>query len=510
MLTRQRSRYLLLVLPWLVAIGCSDNNNNNSDAAKHDARPGALDGSIDVTGDARLGPDAGADTAVDAAADGVVGFDLGSDAVAIDVAGDVRVLDGRDAARDAGVDGGLDVSPADAPDARRDGLADGRDAVDVPAIDTAGIDGRSLDGAVDAPAVFEVGGVDASPLILSATLSGGEVVPPITTPATGTASFALNTDGTLGYHITHNVTNVSAVAIYTAAAGTNGNQAVALTPTSADMNGAVTLTPEQSDSLLMGMMYVQITSTAHPEGELRGQILLPAQTLWVASLTGAQEVPPVTSAARGQASLILSADQTTLRYHLTTSGLTATGVRTLIGMAGMQAASAHQLTPIAQTMDGIIILTPADLQALLQKHLSIDVTTTANPGGELRGQIILPGEVLYSATMSASDEVPTPTGSSGTGAAQFILNPSKTTLAYEAVWSQLTGPATQSHIHTGAPGVAGPVLYPLALNAAGTGATGSLTVTPSDVTALDLGQIYVNAHTAANPSGEVRGQLIKQ
>ena len=502
MLTRRSTGYLLLVLPWLATTGCS-SSSNNSDAAKYDTRP-ALDGSFDVTSEVTVLPDAGADAAGDAVAVPDSIGDVGVDVSTADGRDSVVVIDGRPDASLDEADARRDVSSERADVPERDGPA-----IDGPAIDGRGPDSR-LDAAVDAP-LTEVGGVDASPLELMAMLSGAEVVPPVTTTATAMAAFALQSDGaTLSYHVTHKVANASAVTIYMGAAGTSGDQVATLTPVSGDMSGTVTLNANQVDSLESGMTYVAITSSAQPDGEVRGQILLPGQTLWVAKLTGGQEVPPVQSTASAQASFILSADQTTLRYHLTTSGLTPTGARFESGMAGMAATSIHQLTPFGTTMDGVIVITPAELQALTQEHLSADVTTNANPGGELRGQIILPGEILYSAVMSSSEEVPAPTNASAEGAAQFILNPSGNSMTYEAVWSGLSGPATASHIHTGAVGVAGPVLYPLQLNASGTGASGSLSVTPADVTALNVGQIYVNAHTAANPSGEVRGQLTKQ
>ena len=39
--------------------------------------------------------------------------------------------------------------------------------------------------------------------------------------------------------------------------------------------------------------------------------------------------------------------------------------------------------------------------------------------------------------------------------------------------------------------------------------SGSATLTPSQVEEIMAGKWYVNLHTAANPNGEVRGQVIK-
>lgn len=486
---RRYGGYLLLLFPGVLALGCGGSSSNPTDA-RYDTT-GPIDGSVERVGDAAF------DARTDGAPDVAVAPDAG-----IDVGGDTVVRP------DTPADTRIDVIVADAPADGRDVAADARDvARDVPVI----IDGAVSDtGQSDGPSqIGEVGGVDAAPLGLLATPTGAQVVPPVNTPATATATFALSPDNTqVTYHITQTVTGATTVAIYMGAAGTNGSQVFPITPVSADMTGSFAVTPAQVDSLESGMMYVLITSATNPNGELRGQILLPGQSLWVANLTGPQMVPPVTSTATGQAAFVLSADQTILRYHLTTTGITATVVSIARGMAGMAATQLHQLTPVAATMDGVVVLSPAELQELMQKHLSIIVSTAGNGNGELRGQLLMPGETLYAAVMSGSQEVPS-VNPSATGAAQLVLDPSATKLSYELVWSDLTGPATAAHIHTGAVGVNGPVLYPLTLNPTGSGAAGTLTLTPSDLIALNGGQLYVNAHTAANPAGELRGQITK-
>ncbi len=77
---------------------------------------------------------------------------------------------------------------------------------------------------------------------------------------------------------------------------------------------------------------------------------------------------------------------------------------------------------------------------------------------------------------------------------------------YEAVFTGFT--ATAAHIHTGDVGANGPVRLPLTL--AAPGAKGVLTLEQADIDVLDLGGLYVNAHSATNPGGELRGQLQQQ
>ena len=67
---------------------------------------------------------------------------------------------------------------------------------------------------------------------------------------------------------------------------------------------------------------------------------------------------------------------------------------------------------------------------------------------------------------------------------------------------------TQAHIHEGAAGVAGPVVIPLTGGVGGvwTVAAGT-TLTSAQYTSLQAGSFYFNIHSAANPAGEIRGQI---
>ena len=111
----------------------------------------------------------------------------------------------------------------------------------------------------------------------------------------------------------------------------------------------------------------------------------------------------------------------------------------------------------------------------------------------------------YEATLSGAQEVP-PNASRGTGQAEATFNPATSTLSYRVTHSGLSGPATAGHIHGPAgPGAnAGPVV-PFA--SAASPITGEAKLTPEQVNQLASGQWYVNIHTAANPGGEIRGQL---
>jgi len=66
-----------------------------------------------------------------------------------------------------------------------------------------------------------------------------------------------------------------------------------------------------------------------------------------------------------------------------------------------------------------------------------------------------------------------------------------------------------AHIHRGAEGVAGPVLF-LISHATNPMHFVSPPLNAAQQVDLDNGFYYVNIHTAAYPDGEIRGQLVRQ
>jgi hypothetical protein len=393
-------------------------------------------------------------------------------------------------------------SPAPLDVANADVAIDSSGSADLkPALDTA----RLEVSAVDLAGLESGSGEAGSAVTYVAALSGAQEVPPVATTATGSATFTLSADRTqLTYSVTHTVTGGTASHIHLAGAGENGAVIYPFTPFGSTMTGTLTITATDADNLEQGKMYVNVHSSTNPGGEIRGQILHPGDSLWVATLTGSQESPPVTSTGTGTAAVILGAAKTSLRYHVNTTGLTLTNAHIHKAVATIAGGVIHPFSPIAAVMDGTIALSGTDAQDLADGLWYVNVHTVANPGGELRGQLMLPGEVLYSASLSGASEVP-PVTTSATGGAQFILNTTGTSLRYQAAFTGLT--ATASHIHTGASGVNGNVLYPLTLTASG--AAGTQPITAGDVTNLNAGNFYINAHTAANPNGEIRGQIGK-
>ena len=112
------------------------------------------------------------------------------------------------------------------------------------------------------------------------------------------------------------------------------------------------------------------------------------------------------------------------------------------------------------------------------------------------------------ATLDAKSEVP-PNSSAATGTADIDYDPATKKLTWKLTYSGLTGPATAAHFH--GPAEAGKnagVAVPIA-NAGSSPVEGSAILTDAQAADMMAGKCYVNVHTAANPGGEIRGQVTK-
>jgi CHRD domain len=111
------------------------------------------------------------------------------------------------------------------------------------------------------------------------------------------------------------------------------------------------------------------------------------------------------------------------------------------------------------------------------------------------------------ATLDGKQEVPANT-SAGKGTADIDYDAASKKLSWKLNYSGLSGPATAAHFHGPAePGKNAGVAVPIT-NAA-SGSEGSATLTDAQAADLAGGKYYVNIHTAANPGGEIRGQVTK-
>jgi CHRD domain len=113
----------------------------------------------------------------------------------------------------------------------------------------------------------------------------------------------------------------------------------------------------------------------------------------------------------------------------------------------------------------------------------------------------------FATTLKGADEVP-PHDVPGTGKVTATLDTATKTFSYKVTYSGLTGPATMAHFHgPAAPGANAPPVVPVPKSALANPMVGTATLDDGQIADLEAGKWYFNIHTAANPGGEIRGQL---
>jgi hypothetical protein len=111
--------------------------------------------------------------------------------------------------------------------------------------------------------------------------------------------------------------------------------------------------------------------------------------------------------------------------------------------------------------------------------------------------------------LTGNAETP-PNTAPGKGHGTVTYDDKTNDLTWKITWSGLTGDATMAHFHGPAkPGVAAAPVVPLKDDPLVSPLIGSATITPDQAKDLLDGMWYFNVHTAANPKGELRGQLAK-
>ena len=266
------------------------------------------------------------------------------------------------------------------------------------------------------------------------------------------------------------------------------------------------------DALAAGRLYVNVHSPENPGGELRGQVVPEGIELLISELSGAQEVPAVDTRASAVAFLTRDIDSDLLTININTRVLNDASMAHLhSGFAGtngpVEIGLAQDGSDPSRWFVELESLSADQVASFEAGATYLNVHTPTNPGGEVRGQVIPDGIHFAIGELEGAQEVPRVVSSAG-GTFAVTVNPATSTLDAHV---NTTGAddATAAHLHDGYAGSNGPVLIGLTQDATEVSrwsASGTALDT-AQLAAFEAGRIYVNVHTPANPSGEVRGQV---
>ena len=237
-----------------------------------------------------------------------------------------------------------------------------------------------------------------------------------------------------------------------------------------------------------------------------------------AAMSGLFERPtPLTNTASGFATMRIEGNQ--LYIDLRYSGLSGVASAGHIHGPANPSINAPVLIDLAPynggawgasgTVSGIIPLTQAQKAMILDGKTYVNIHTSANPGGEVRGHIM---PVLLQANVTGLNERPTPRLTPASSQSTMFLV--GTQLTFNIAYENLTAPATVAHIHGPASSAGSGGIFvdlmPYHNGPAGTSGSfnGTIFLAPNVHTSLVDRLTYVNIHSGTYPGGEVRGQIL--
>lgn len=366
----------------------------------------------------------------------------------------------------------------------------------------------------------------SSKFLFAARMNGGQEVPSVSTNALGLATFYLNDErDTLCFEMTATGLSgaITGIHIHEAAAGANGAVVLDMMPylTGNRLKGTLTgaaLTSSLIAKMFAGQFYLNVHTSANPNGEIRGQILPEEDKAMSVMLNGANEVPAVTTNATGLGFFMLQKHEGRLSFNIVTDGLSGpiTGAHLHLNVAGQNGGVVEDLTSFisGNRISGSVITSASYINALKSDSLYINIHTAANPNGEIRGQLVMEPYLHFDAAMDTAQET-TPVIGQGDeiGAATLKLNYTFDTLWYHAQVNGLTGSISAAHFHKGTVNNSGGVVVGIpSTDINGNIISGMITGTNLSDTFLHGlldGSIYLNIHTTVNANGEIRGQVYR-
>lgn len=355
-------------------------------------------------------------------------------------------------------------------------------------------------------------------------LTGDQQTPAVSTPASGLGFFMLSKHmDKLSFNIVLDSLSgpIADAHLHKAVMGQSGPVVLGLSPyiNGNMISGSVDSIADILPALLGDSLYINVHTAANPNGEIRGQLKVMPYMYYDANMTGGQQTPPVTTMATGVAVMSMNYTFDTLWYHAMVQGLSGpiADAHFHKGAAGASGGVIAGIPSSAIMGNHIMgMLTGAQLTDSLIDYMNsgmvyINVHTVANPNGEIRGQVNRTFREGYTFTITGNQQVPAVT-TAAFGSGMVSIDRNQTNAHYMMVVNGLT--PTDAHFHSGAPGTSGPVIYGLGSMYQNGGIYGywkETDMTTPFTTAFSSlfrhDSVYVNFHTAANPNGEIRGNV---
>lgn len=266
------------------------------------------------------------------------------------------------------------------------------------------------------------------------------------------------------------------------------------------------------EQLLINAVYVEVRTTAHPNGEIRGQFVCETDLDFGVNMTGVEAVPPNTTTARAFGGIHFPLGAADILVAMVVGGLSGpiTGGGIYEGQPGQIGVKVANATGFfGNVVQFLVLLDTIDADFLLKARegkLYIILNTANYPNGEIRGQIYHLGYFASLAPINGVQQVPVPSPPTpGFGFSQTILKGGLDSLTTTLYIVGIQPSAVK--IHIGNIGQVGPQFVDMGAPIAPGFYSKSYAINESQLTDFAQGRLYINATSTAFPNGELRGRM---
>lgn len=263
---------------------------------------------------------------------------------------------------------------------------------------------------------------DSKYLYFSAPMNGQQEVPAVNTLGVGIASIKVNASlDTLWYDIVTSGLSggITGAHFHAGAPGVSGGVEVDILSSlvGTRLSGAIIGSPLNKPfigKLLRGELYLNLHTALNANGEIRGQVYRSARQGYTINLNGNQEVPVITTGAKGTGIVSIDAFNESAHYMIVVDGLAPTAIHFHKQVAGQNGGVIYDLLPSLKNngafgywkaTDGSPFTT-AIANAFNSDSIYANVHTAVNLNGEIRGQVIKRGECFKDIPTGIADVKP--------------------------------------------------------------------------------------------------------
>jgi len=237
--------------------------------------------------------------------------------------------------------------------------------------------------------------VTTTGMAAAAAMSSAQVFPTPSSKAVGVARISVAPDtGAVSGTVSLSGMTARTVTVNQGFAGSTGEAVVTLAPRAGSAGefavpANVTLSAEQVTAFSQGRLYVIATSTANPNGEIRGQLAPDNVRVTFSELTASREAAALGMRASGVAAATVDTRAGTLTVHVNSAGVEdATNARVLGAAAGRPLADlARSPVEMGHFSTELARISAAEVESFEAGRLSVSVAAAATPAGAIGGPI---------------------------------------------------------------------------------------------------------------------------